>query len=96
MGANSFTARSKGKTAKAAFDAAVEQALYDYGHAGYTGSIAEKESFVMIELPEGTKSEEFVEKLIHDGDKRINDKWGPAGCIKLSKNEFLFFGWASS
>jgi len=34
--------RAKGKTAQEAFDAAVAQARHEYGHGGYTGTIAEK------------------------------------------------------
>lgn len=31
------------------------------------------------------------------GRDPTNDKWGPAGCIKLdAADRFLFFGWASS
>jgi len=27
---------------------------------------------------------------------RIDSKWGPAGCIALGDNTYLFFGWASA
>lgn len=99
MGAEAFTTTSKGDTAQQAFVAAVTQAQYDHGHAGYSGTIAEKGAFVMIELPEGKtadEAEEYAERLISDGDKRIDNKWGPAGCIDLGNSEYLFFGWASS
>lgn len=43
-----FITRAKGKTPKMAFDAARYQAQYDHGHNGYTGTIAEKSTFVMI------------------------------------------------
>lgn len=98
MGAESFMTKAKGKTAKEAFAAAQEQARYDHGHSGYTGTIAEKTKFVVIvptteyeKLPE-----KFAEKLMDDCDARIDDKWGPAGCVSLGNNEWLFFGWASS
>lgn len=48
MGATTFMIASKGKTAAAAFDAAVERAKWEHGHGGYTGTIAEKHSFVAI------------------------------------------------
>lgn len=96
MGAEVFFTSATGKTAKEAFNSAVEQAQYDYGHAGYTGSIAEKTSFVIIPLPEGKNAGEYVDYLIDNCDPRIDDKWGPAGCIKTGENEYLFFGWASS
>lgn len=96
MGAESFTNRAKGTSAAKAFDAVVQQALYDHGHAGYSGSIAEKSEFVMILLPEGRKAQEYAEELINKGDERVDDKWGPAGCIDLGDGSYLFFGWASS
>lgn len=98
MGAEFFNVKSIGKTAKEAFKKAVEEAQYDYGHAGYTGTIAEKKDFVMLDLPEGMNPYDYI-ALNHPS---IDDKWGPAGCIELSQTpgsdekEFLFFGWASS
>lgn len=48
MGANNFSIVAVGKDAREAFDKAVKQAQYEYGHSGYTGTIAEKNEFVMI------------------------------------------------
>ena len=100
MGAEQFAHFSRGKTAKEAFDRAVEDALYDYGHSGYTGTIAEKSEFTMIEQESSVKTlneaEEIANKLMELDDPRIDDKWGPAGCIKIKDGGFLFFGWASS
>ena len=95
MGAEVFFTKAKGKTAKEAFNAAVDQAHYDYGHAGYTGSIAEKNSAVEIKLPQGRDPYEYANHLIDEDDPRIEDKWGPAGYFSLGKGEFAFFGWAS-
>ena len=96
MGACTFIDRAKGKTAVQAFAAAVQQAKYEHGHGGYSGTIAEKGSFVEIPLPEGKNAHQYAEELLDNDDKRISDKWGPAGCIKIGDGEFLFFGWASS
>jgi hypothetical protein len=104
MGAYTFTTKAKGKTAREAFDAAVRQAEWDHGHAGYTGTIAEKSEFVLIPIPDDAEPWDFVEGLMEADDPRIRDKWGPAGCVLLSKrssglsdeDEWLFFGWASS
>lgn len=101
MGASSFMDWSKGKDNKEAFNRAVDEAAWENGHGGYTGTIAEKRNFVIISLPKEIKPddynaiEEFAWKLIEDSDSRINDKWGPAGCIKAS-DRYLFFGNASS
>lgn len=96
MGAEVFMQVGKGATAQEAFDAAVKEACYEYGHGGYTGSIAEKTNFTLIEKSAILGPYEQADKLIDDGDERIDDKWGPAGCIPLGNDEYLFFGWASS
>jgi hypothetical protein len=96
MGAEVFITRAKGASAKEAFDEAVRRAQHDWGHSGYTGSIAEKDTFTMIELPEGQNAIGYAEKLLDEGDERIDDKWGPAGCIQEREGVFVFFGWASS
>ena len=96
MGASTFYTVQSGKTANEAFNSAVASAQYDFGHSGYTGSIAEKDSFVKIEVPNGVDPYVFADKLIDDCDERIDDKWGPAGCIQLEDELFYFFGWASS
>lgn len=139
MGAESFNIRAVGYTAAEAFDAAREHAQWDYGHSGYTGTIAEKDAFVMVPVPatmptitdEHIRDKclsnrrdlnlprlslvghwieekldphpprpmtiyEYADHLNDDNESPVNDKWGPAGCFQLSKNEWLFFGWASS
>lgn len=101
MGAEQFILESRGETAQIAFHKAVDEAAYEYGHGGYTGTIAEKNSFVMIPLPKETNPRDFIQKLFMDKDDRIDDKWGPAGCIHIGEAEngesiYVFFGWASS
>jgi hypothetical protein len=96
MGAESFSSRSKGKTAKEAFNKAKEEARYDFGHGGYTGTIVEKRSFVMIQTPKDKNANDYANELMNNNDRRIDDKWGPAGCIHIKDDEYLFFGWASS
>lgn len=51
MGASLFESHGLGKDAKAAFSAAVANAQYEYGHGGYSGTIAEKHEFVLFTLP---------------------------------------------
>jgi hypothetical protein len=51
MGAEQFFVTSTGKNPFEAFDRAVAQAQYDFGHAGYTGTIAEKSDFSMMRVP---------------------------------------------
>jgi len=95
MGADVFMTTSTGWCARDAFTNARQDALDDYGHLGYTGSIAEKHDFITIPLKEGYQPYEYAEELIDNCDRRIHDKWGPAGCIVLGRGKYFFFGWAS-
>ena len=95
MGAESFRQKAEGATAEIAFREAVSEAQHERGHGGYTGTIAEKRSYVVIAVPKGMDPRVFAESLMREDDPRIRDKWGPAGCVALGPNEWLFFGWAS-
>ena len=65
MGAETFYTIEKGKNAKEAFNRAVEEAQYYYGHGGYTGSIAEKREYTEFARPKGMR-EKTVRNLMHD------------------------------
>lgn len=90
--------------AKDVFDELVKQAGWDFGHAGYTGTIAEKDDYIMITPPVPLPNVDAVlewalactDPTSEHYDPRVADKWGPAGCIKVVNDGFLFFGWASS
>lgn len=104
MGAEQFRTEAKGKTAQEAFNAAKEEAYYDYGHAGYTGTIAEKDSFVMAKTQGKLGAAYRIADAIEDGESWVHpddcraydDKWGPALCLQIAEDEWLFFGIASS
>ena len=106
MGAETFMQSAKGKTVKEAFVNAIDEARYRFGNDGYTGSIAEKHSYVEITIPSVFDSSHdkssmnhavaYADHLIGEDDHRIDDKWGPAGAIKVGDDTWLFFGWASS
>lgn len=112
MGAETFVNIQRGATAKAAFDDAVADAQHDYGHAGYTGTIAEMDDFFMVPLRGLHRTAEEsvqqhhkrVEKLAYDlmdDEERLSrygelSKWSPCACMDIGGGEFLFFGWASS
>lgn len=95
MGAQTFIEEAVGKTAKGAFQAAVDAAAYEVGHGGYTGTIAEKHEFRVIPIAPGQDPHEVARTLLDNDDPRVRDKWGPAGCIALGGDRWLFFGWAS-
>ena len=100
MGACNFEASGKGANAKDVFHALTEDARYMYGHGGYTGTIAEKRSFVMATKPEGMTPHQFMEHVWDNPEQygkageAAQDKWGPAVCFK-HEDLFYFFGYAS-
>ena len=94
MGSCSFIRSSKGSTAKEAFDLAVKEDTIAYGNSGYTGSIAEKTTFIMLEYPVDTDHTLSISDALQN-HPQIQDKWGPAACIDCGNGEYLFFGWAS-
>lgn len=102
MGASEFFNTAGGKTAAEAFNTAVADAQWESGHGGYSGTIAEKHDFIMCSsevFASPDAAYDFANKLLEEGDPRIDDKWGPAGCIAFKKNDnikYVFFGWASS
>ena len=95
MGTIDFETISKAKGAKSAFNKALKEAKKIHGTGGYSGTIAEKSSFVMITVPKGQEPYKYANKLLALEDPQIADKWGPAGCVKIADGEFLFFGFAS-
>lgn len=98
MGAEQFICFDPATNPDKAFRSRVKSAQYAFGHAGYTGTIAEKDSYVIIQpnpLPE-KEAQALAQSLLDAGDPRIDDKWGPAGALPVSPKGWLFFGWASS
>jgi hypothetical protein len=73
MGATEFFTESRGKNATEAFLKAVDQAQQDFGHDGYTGSIAEKATYVEIRVPPGFEPRQYAVRLIDTNDPRISD-----------------------
>ena len=73
MGATNYVTVARGKNAKEAFESAHEQAQWEHGHGGYTGTIAEKGSFVLFQRPKGVR-QATVKKVVYGmtwGDKEI-------------------------
>jgi hypothetical protein len=98
MGACDFAVRAKGKTAQAAFSQAVQDAQYESGHGGYTGTIAEKHGFILRPAAANlAEARTRVRAIAESDDPDYNDKWGPAICIPITgTDEFVFCGLASS
>lgn len=79
MGASEFSNVVMGKTMDEAFRKAVDNARYDYGHAGYTGTIAEKhgfQRFTVPQLPEGISIFDIASLNVWDDEPSF---WRPPG-----------------
>lgn len=99
MGATNFWHTANGKTPEEAFRNARQEARYEHGHGGYSGTIAEKNSFVLAKPPAGTDPNEFCRLIENEGVPSLvetyNDKWGPAVCVPLGGDRYVFLGMAS-
>ena len=63
MGAEQFITTAEGATAAEAFAAAREEAAYEHGHRGYSGTIAEKDSFTTLEIPALAGADETIARV---------------------------------
>ena len=88
MGGTTFDHYAPGIDVKDAFSRAHEEASYEHGHGGYSGTIAEKGSYVVITHTPLLEREAhaLASRLIDDDDPRVRDKWGPAGAIPIIKS----------
>lgn len=84
MGAADFSTYGLGRTPGDAFVEAVRRAQWEYGHGGYTGTIAEKGDFELFVLPprvDPAKVVEFARRaewvLMHERHPQHYDKPRP-------------------
>mgnify|MGYP000648421523 CR=1 FL=1 len=109
MGATSFYNKVKGEHEHELFKQAVNDACYEHGNEGYTGTIAEKDGYTMSKKPSDFDTDVWIE-MVEDFDgsdkeqkhykelrhdyKIYDDKWGNALCIPYDGG-FVFCGMAS-
>jgi len=98
MGTLVFVTEAVGNTAEEAFQTIrkTESQRYKwmYEPNAPTGCVADKETFVMVEVPEGHTPRPYACDLIHADDPRIVDPLGPAGCVVAGEGRYIFFGFA--
>jgi len=99
MGAAEFVNDQSAKTAEEAFKLLRKDALHWHGHAGYTGTIAEKRNFKMLEPKPGETPRACIERCQLRSDHWSQDKFGPAACLDGGPDParpgcriFYFFG----
>jgi hypothetical protein len=84
---------------EATFGELRSQALYEHGHGGYSGTIAEKPGVELRSSKTFTydEAEDFANRDMDDND---HDKWGPAWAVRVDDPKrgkgFYFYGIASS
>jgi hypothetical protein len=74
-------------TLRAQWKAVVKQCEYDYGHAGYSGTFAEKPD---IDISNSTFDND------HDASEHVmevNDKWGPVDAVKVKDKSEAGWHW---
>ncbi|MFG2847439.1 hypothetical protein ACGF12_30365 [Kitasatospora sp. NPDC048296] len=89
MGAENFTVYQDGTDVAQAFRDAVDNAQYEYGHRGGTGTIAEKDEYQAVSdtaLSMG-EAEALAERIMRDYEHPLQDKWGPAGAIPVLSDQ---------
>lgn len=85
MGADQFEATSHGTDVADAFRTAREQARWDHGHGGDSGTIAEKDDYVMSSstvFADLTAARAHAKQAI-DKDE-VAGKWGPASAVEYT------------
>ena len=96
MGAEFDSCEITAKTdteAQKEFAKEIAQAAYDYGHAGYTGTFAEKTEVDILPPPNGRKYWTKEELESHAGEI---SKWDNAIGGKINENTYFIAGWCSA
>lgn len=114
MGAEQYFTKikvSKDTTDEDAFREASDNAKYENGHTGYTGTIAEKNNSITVHRARNAENANRLVNGLMDGwdtdipiyrtelTQMFDDKWGSGGAVRYpiddTTDEIIFFGWAS-
>jgi hypothetical protein len=104
MGGSSFFVSGMGKDVNEAFRNEVDDAQYEKGHGGYTGTIGEKHGFVLFTPPAGMTAVAFCRavatgeipadatpltvRTIREAEDVYSDKWGPCVAVEFTASEY--------
>lgn len=77
-----------------AFSRMKAKAYWDYGHSGYSGSLAEKPSYEVIECPLHIQTKDQFKAWMHEIDAG-RSKWDDALMTEWN-GYYIAFGYASS
>jgi hypothetical protein len=114
MGSTTFQTSitvKKAVTTDTAFANVVSSAQHEHGAGGYSGTIAEKHSCVLVTKVKSKKNaQRIIDAFIHSSyqsiemyreevKESVDDKWGPASAVRFpvsaTEDTIIFFGWAS-
>lgn len=101
MGALDFYTIATGTDVQTAFTAAREQARWEYGNSGFTGTIAEKHEVTLLDEPKRSEQDAVgrAKELLDGDDPRVSGKYGPASALPITAADgsgaWLFFGVAA-
>lgn len=84
-----------GQSPERAFDAGTHAARLAFGNGGFTGSLADKGSFILIRCPKIYEPKAYAERLLDSQDPRICDMWSPAGMIQQGPGAWWAFGFSA-
>ena len=85
-GGSEFSVYAVGTDAKSAFQKAVSEARHERGSGGYSGTIAEKDSFKLRSSDPMTRAQA---RAFMEEDIEWNDKWGPAFAVSIAEEKVL-------
>lgn len=95
MTLNPFIQLGQGESVEVAFDSATHRARLAFGTNGFTGTLADKGSFILIRAPRGVEALGYAERLLKLKDPRICEMWSPAGAIFHGPGAWWFFGFSA-
>lgn len=93
MGAADFRELVRNSNVDEAFRMALSEARHEFGHGGYTGSIAEKGTYHNVDTPTRTlqAAHAYADAAMGSRETSVgryaNDKWGPAVAIPVCMRE---------
>lgn len=100
MGAHNFEDFGYGSTPEEAYQACVNQAVYDFGHDPYNGTISTTSGIVHIPLEDGEGETDWHQRILDDPRVqkwedcayRVDEEFPPEN----GRRRFVFAGWAAS
>ena len=84
-----------GESPSRAFDIGTHAAKLAFGSGGFTGTLADKGSFILIRCPKHHDPEAYAMGLLARHDPRIADMWSPSGMIQRRPCEWFAFGFSA-